>query len=864
MTNQTNNKAVVVILGRKFFPLLLVAFLLSFHSFAQNTKGDRPVSNQEQIKESKARLKVQKKTRRANQKASKRIPGGSSSYRANNNIYQGRDFKSTDRPAKPIGPIFSYTPNEGRSKAWKGDIRGEKLRTKKEALKNSGKKVIVHPQPTEYKKYLAKKSKKGERPWKGDAQGNPIVKRYPSKVSTQYLSPQDGGFSFRVARSKNKGSGKYQAFSESGAIKNVFPLSRFALSRPRKKKKESGGYQAFSESGDIKNTFSQQPLGYQSKEKAKLRTASGELPIQIIPRASERFQKPQGPFGNAYSIPHSFVTRGRKNVYWGKFRKGEKPFLTDLAGFSIRRRNYKSSLPPITPQDNLFNRRNTKNKPYLGDGGIPSGNKRDNAWLGDISGQKIRFKKFRDIEKVGFNSAGIAGGNYKKNIRLATGVRSISGSRGAGRPLPPNSKVGIGSNFSGWTKSRRPLKGGGSISGKTWNNKNNPITDRLSIGRDWSHSYSGFIKGVYEKPGPGTPGANFGGNVKAIKREKGGESISGRTWNNYGKSISHQRPHAYQGYDFSGVTKAEKPKVGGQSISGRLWNNLEKPIAKKRNHAYQGYDFAGNVKATKPKIGGQSISGRLWNNLEKPIAKKRNHAYQGYDFAGNVKATKPKIGGQSISGTLWNNFEKPIAGVYGRNPRTSVATSGKIKQREYIQHPKANIASIKKVRPQPGALAVVGIKSKMRQGNYQRRPKGVENALLGLGPGKNTVRASLFAGKIKMKREYVHNPKSAALALKVLSQPKSYAKMADFQGNLKMRKVSYKNTHPDARFAHLKENNTKDERTFLTNVKFAWAKMFKKNDLQPKAAKPNGHPLRYDRKEKDLWNALYDYNDLKK
>lgn len=819
----------MLILRWKFLPLSLVAFLLSYHSFAQNTKGDRPFSNQDQIKESKARLKVQKKTRRANQKASNRIPGGSSSYRANNvypapNIYQGRKFKNTDRPAKPIGQVFNYTPNEARSKAWKGDIRGEKLRTKKEAIKNSGKKVIVYPQPTEYKKYLAKKSKKGEKPWKGDAQGNPIVKRYPSKVSTQYLSPQDGSFPSGVPRSKNKGSGKYLAFSESGTIKNVFPLSRYPLSRPRKKRKESEGYQAFSESGAIKNTFSQQLLGYPYREsKAKLRTASGELPIQIIPRASERFQKPQGPFGNAYSIPPSFVTRGRKNVYWGKFRKGEKPFLTDLAGFSIRRRNYISTLPPITLQDNLFNERNTKNKPFFGDGGIPSGNKRDNAWLGDISGQKIRFKKFRDIEKVGFNLEGIAKTNYKKNIRLATGARSISGSRGAGRPLLPNSKIGVGSNFSGWTKSRRPLKGGGSISGRTWNNKNYPITDRYAIGHDISHSYSGFIKGVYEKPGPGTPGANFSGNIKAIKREKGGESISGITWNNYGKSISRQRPHAYQGYDFSGITKTEKPKVGGQSISGRLWNNSEEPITRKRNHAYQGYDFAGNVKATKPKIGGQSISGRLWNN-----------------------------------------FEKPIASVYARNPRMSVATSGKIKQREYIQHPKANIASIKKIRPLPSALAVAGIKSKMKQGNYQRRPKGVENALLGLGPGKNTVRASLFVGKTKMKREYVHNPKSAALALKVLSQPKSYAKMADFQGNLKMRKASYKNTHPDARFAHLKENNTKDERTFLTNIKLAWAKMFKKNEIQPAAAKPKEHPLRYDRKEKDLWKPLYDYNDLKK
>jgi hypothetical protein len=123
---------------------------------------------------------------------------------------------------------------------------------------------------------------------------------------------------------------------------------------------------------------------------------------------------------------------------------------------------------------------------------------------------------------------------------------------------------------------------------------------------------------------------------------------------------------------------------------------------------------------------------------------------------------------------------------------------------------------------------------------------------------------SLFSGKQRLKREYVHNPKTSQLALKVLAEPRAYAKIGDYQGNLKMHKPSGKDLHPDAKFAHLGQSNVKQDRTFLTNIKLTWAKMFKKNENEPKAAKPDNHPLRYDRKEKDLWKVLYDNNNIKK
>jgi hypothetical protein len=42
------------------------------------------------------------------------------------------------------------------------------------------------------------------------------------------------------------------------------------------------------------------------------------------------------------------------------------------------------------------------------------------------------------------------------------------------------------------------------------------------------------------------------------------------------------------------------------------------------------------------------------------------------------------------------------------------------------------------------------------------------------------------------------------------------------------------------------------------NLKLFWAKLFKKNDTQPEIVKVKEHRPRYDKKERELWKALYD------
>ncbi|HRG79614.1 MAG TPA: hypothetical protein PL167_08385, partial [Cyclobacteriaceae bacterium] len=123
---------------------------------------------------------------------------------------------------------------------------------------------------------------------------------------------------------------------------------------------------------------------------------------------------------------------------------------------------------------------------------------------------------------------------------------------------------------------------------------------------------------------------------------------------------------------------------------------------------------------------------------------------------------------------------------------------------------------------------------------------------------KSFERATEFAGKTRLTKNYRHNPTSDRDALKVIAPGKAYARVVDYQGNIKMNKFNHNKHFPDAEFVHGKGNNVKDERTIMTDVKLLWAKLFKKNSTQPDAVKDKVRRPRYDKKEKELWKDLYD------
>ena len=71
----------------------------------------------------------------------------------------------------------------------------------------------------------------------------------------------------------------------------------------------------------------------------------------------------------------------------------------------------------------------------------------------------------------------------------------------------------------------------------------------------------------------------FQGNIRGGRPLKGGGSVSGRMWNNDGRPLDVRTPRQGSAAAlFQGNIKAKRPEKGGGSVSGKLWNNKETPI----------------------------------------------------------------------------------------------------------------------------------------------------------------------------------------------------------------------------------------------------------------------------------------------
>jgi hypothetical protein len=86
-----------------------------------------------------------------------------------------------------------------------------------------------------------------------------------------------------------------------------------------------------------------------------------------------------------------------------------------------------------------------------------------------------------------------------------------------------------GEEYTGNIKAGRPDKGGGSRSGQHWNNRNSPIVVRRPPARSGRIAgYQGNIKAG--RRGFEDQGEEFSGNIKTRRPDKGGGSISGKLW----------------------------------------------------------------------------------------------------------------------------------------------------------------------------------------------------------------------------------------------------------------------------------------------------------------------------------------------
>lgn len=402
---------------------------------------------------------------------------------------------------------------------------------------------------------------------------------------------------------------------------------------------------------------------------------------------------------------------------------------------------------------------------------------------------------------------GDQGLGYKGNIRTGTGT--IFERQGAG--------------YAGNIKRKRPAKGGGSISGKLWNNNGQSVSqNRAGIGTVRASQYQGDYKSWQLRPFFNDEYVGYQGNLKRRRPEKGGGSRSFQLWNNNNQALPPRLPRGDRAsaINYSGHIKFRKPEKGGGSVSGQLWNNNNQALPPRlpRGEKASAINYTGHIKFKKPEKGGGSVSGQLWNN--------------------NNQALPPRLPRGDQAGAINYSGRQ-------RLPRF---------KREYIQNENAHKESIKKHRPDETTFRVAGLQVKVKEKNYAKKPNAAKGSMPGISPTRSTVKASEYARGMKQYWDYKRNPNSDKEALKVREPSRANARIGDYQGNVKMHKWGGGRMHPDASYAHGYRDNVKEERTFFMNVKLTWAKLFRKSENQPQNLKDKPQRPRYDKREKGLWN----------
>jgi hypothetical protein len=795
----------VVLIGIVFLFLIPAAY-------AQNTKGDRPEVSGGAKRESRFRKTPRKKKQKKQ------------SY----NRVQGRRTQANRASASRPAKLYSQ----------KGRFVNNSSRTAKDAKQNTRTSSRVNSRPV--------------------------------TTQTRNVYPQRGRFVNNRSRTdidarqvrKSSSRSRISVRSATGRTVNVFPQrGRFVNNPSRKPQKVE-------------------------------RAVSNRQQLARVQRMST---KPTPPGKRKRIVPASasrpYISRRSINAFagfWNQKPKGEKAYTRgDLAGRKIRGKNFESKRPGVIKATTTpyYGRKRVGDRPYKGPagGGYVSATRPGRAWKGDIAGRKIRGRNFSSKQTVAGKpifppkkSKQRVGDRPYKGTLPGGGYRSAtqSGEKRTGKYPVPVKAPGIGANKIGTYQGN--IKGGRRFMG--------------TVGAD----YSGDRKSTRFM---GRMGVDYSGNIKARKPLKGGGSVSGRLWNNRGQAIAGKSPGKgserigtyqgnlrarggfnKQGEDYSGNIKAQRPLKGGGSVSGS-WNNNGRPIAGRApgKGAERIGTYQGNLRLGQARPGYRNQGEDYPGNI-KLFQLRPSMRNQGEEFTGYTKAKKPLKGGGSVSGKMWNNREQPIP---VKTPKVEIGEfpgkhrefdlhptmrnqgeefTGHIRlprfKRQYLKNPNSSEDALKKNRPGKSTYQVAGLQVKVKQQDYNKRPHAAEGSMLGIGPGKGSIKASEYSKAMRLKWNYVRNPNSAEDALKTWEPGKAFARATDYQGNIKMKKfqlLGKKDFHPDAQFVRTNKNNTDEERGVVTNFKLWWARLFKKNDTQPDHLKEKIRKPRYDKGEQGLW-----------
>ena len=517
------------------------------------------------------------------------------------------------------------------------------------------------------------------------------------------------------------------------------------------------------------------------------------------------------------SASQAFVTRGRKNVYWGKYSKGEKAITTDIAGRPLRSKNFRT--PPneiIKASGPYAGRRPGGDRAYSGSfrSGYKTASRRGELpWKGDISGQPFRKSKGRDNQIAGEPGSaprilpGFSARYIKKDASRMSGIKtrkgggSVTGKYQSNQPLP-SKPPRVMANF--MRKDLKNLKGiksversARSMSGK--NISNQPIGARAPgksaslIRKDMQN-----LRGI--KPVKGAGGSVSGRmhkqqNQPLGARPPGNPRVATMMGNYRGTLRREELNFSQQGYNYSGNIKTYQPPKGGGSISARMQrNNKNVPIpvrepadkraatfqgnyqgfirARKKTYSSEGLDFSGYQKTRKPLEGGGSVSGKLWNNNGQPIPGRVPGQIAGKidRYQGNIPFVKKTYGDEGYDFSGYQKTRKPAKG------------GGSVSGKPWNNNGQPLPPKI------PDGSQDINYTGKTRlprfKREYVRNPNAVEEALKKHAPYENVYRVNELTASIKQK-EVKNNPRSKG-AMPGVPPTKETVKASEYSSSMKM------------------------------------------------------------------------------
>jgi hypothetical protein len=661
-------------------------------------------------------------------------------------------------------------------KAFTKDIAGRPLRAKNYRTPSPGlipqgdvyrgrKRSGDKPYNGTFKSGFATASKPGERAWRGDVSGQPIRKNSSKK------------------RIENAGK--------------MFYPRKLSISGKRQQRAgrplPGGGYQSRSRSGETRPGLNPLPVKQPGAGASRIQKFIGNLKGRKPEKGGGSVS---GKARNNRDQPIAVRTPSSGAARVGTFSGNLKARRPEKGGGSISGRSFNNRNQPIAVRT-------------PGSGA---------ARVGTFSGNL----KTRRPEKGG----GSISGRPKSNGGNPIDVR-----------IPPPSSARAGSysgnlkaskifnykdqceEFTGYLKAKKPVKGGGSVSGKLWNNKGNPIDTRTPLSRDArSANYSGNIKRDY----------GYYRNANSAKNSLKKKEPTDNIFAVKGLPIKVKRDYKF----------IQNPRAAKNSLKKKEPDDEVFAVGGLQVKVKRDYKFIQNSKAAKASLKKKEPTDNAFAVAGLQVKVKRD-----YKFIQNPKASKASL-----------KKKEPTDNAFGVS-----GLQVKVKAKDYSRNPLSKKEALKGTAPNTATVKASEYQGRMKVlWSYKHNPSSAKTALNTIAPNKAFARGNEFQGRTRLTKNYRHNPKSDKDALKVIAPSRAYARINNYQGNSKMSKPHGKNLHPDAKFAHDHNDNVKSERTIFTNVKLWWSKLFKKNDTQPAVVKEKVHRPRYDKKERELWKDLYD------